>query len=210
MLVEKLFQLPLFGAESVLWLLFGISVLTIGIMIERSLVFFRNRTNFMFLINRLNRLLQAGEVMEAGELLKTSKSCAGRIGLAGLEELDRGIGAVEEMIIAATNQEKQRLEKNLAFLGTIGSNAPFIGLFGTVLGIIKAFHDLSLGSQAGVTVVMAGISEALAATAVGLLVAIPSVIAFNLFQSKIKKIITDADTLSRLIFAYLKGKKSVS
>lgn len=78
------------------------------------------------------------------------------------------------------------LEKRLGILATFGNNAPFIGLFGTVLGIIKAFHDLGTSSEFGVRVVMAGISEALVATAMGLFVAIPSVIGYNYFVRKIK------------------------
>jgi biopolymer transport protein ExbB len=95
-------------------------------------------------------------------------------------------------------------EKNLAVLATIGSNAPFIGLFGTVLGIIKAFHDLSQQAGAGATGVTAGISEALVATAVGLLVAIPAVVAYNVFQRRVKSALGEAEALK----SYLVGKLS--
>jgi len=84
---------------------------------------------------------------------------------------------------------KLALEKRLGILATFGNNAPFIGLFGTVLGIMQAFHDLGNSSQFGVKVVMEGISEALVATAMGLFVAIPSVIAYNYFVRKIKTIL---------------------
>jgi len=73
-------------------------------------------------------------------------------------------------------------QKRLTILATLGNNAPFIGLFGTVLGVIKAFHDLHLQHGSGIKVVMGGISEALVATAMGLLVAIPAVIAYNAFS----------------------------
>ena len=98
------------------------------------------------------------------------------------------------------------MEKNLLVLGTLGNNAPFIGLFGTVLGIIKAFNDLAIAGTSGPTVVMRGVSEALVATAVGLLIAIPAVAAYNYFQSRIKKSLASADRLSRLLLAY-SGKK---
>jgi len=84
---------------------------------------------------------------------------------------------------------KLSLEKRLGILATFGNNAPFIGLFGTVLGVIKAFHDLATAKQFGVSVVMEGISQALVATALGLFVAIPSVIAYNYFVRKIKSIL---------------------
>ena len=79
---------------------------------------------------------------------------------------------MESLII----QEKHKMDKGLVILGTLGNNAPFIGLFGTVIGIIKAFHDLAQNPEGGPSVVMAGVSEALVATAVGILVAIPAVI----------------------------------
>ena len=75
-------------------------------------------------------------------------------------------------------------ERFLVFLGTLGNNAPFLGLLGTVLGIIRAFHELARHGEGGVNVVMAGISEALVATAVGLVVALPAVIAFNHFSRR--------------------------
>ncbi|RMA93105.1 MotA/TolQ/ExbB proton channel family protein [Hydrogenothermus marinus] len=84
---------------------------------------------------------------------------------------------------------KLSLEKRLGILATFGNNAPFIGLFGTVLGIMQAFHDLGQSSEFGVKVVMEGISEALVATAMGLFVAIPSVIAYNYFVRKIKTLL---------------------
>ncbi len=93
---------------------------------------------------------------------------------------------------------KLSLEKRLGILATFGNNAPFIGLFGTVLGVIKAFHDLATSNQFGVSVVMEGISQALVATALGLFVAIPSVIAYNYFVRKIKSIL--------LIYEYEKEK----
>jgi biopolymer transport protein ExbB len=88
--------------------------------------------------------------------------------------------------MAVCLQEKAAAERGLVFLGTLGNNAPFIGLFGTVLGIIKAFQDLATSHAQGPSAVMAGISEALGATAVGILVASPAVVAYNLCQRHIK------------------------
>ena len=95
-------------------------------------------------------------------------------------------------------------------LATMGNNAPFVGLFGTVLGIIKAFNDLALTGQSGVTVVMAGISSALIATAFGILVAIPAVVANNYFASRLKQTQTGTESLSHIILAYLKEDKKGS
>ncbi len=95
----------------------------------------------------------------------------------------------EHMLEYSPIELKLALEKRLGILATFGNNAPFIGLFGTVLGIIQAFHDLGSSTEFGVKVVMTGISEALVATAMGLFVAIPSVIAYNYFVRKVKTIL---------------------
>jgi biopolymer transport protein ExbB len=95
-------------------------------------------------------------------------------------------------------------------LGTLGNNAPFIGLFGTVLGIIKAFADLAKNQGGGATVVMAGIADALVATAVGLLVALPAVVAFNIFQGRIRRTMGRVDTLAHLILTGVTGDSDSS
>ena len=100
------------------------------------------------------------------------------------------IKKVEKTLLEYSPLElKLTLEKRLGILATFGNNAPFIGLFGTVLGVIKAFYDLGNSSEFGVKVVMQGISEALVATAMGLFVAIPSVIAYNYFVRKVKTLL---------------------
>ncbi|MEI7973576.1 MAG: MotA/TolQ/ExbB proton channel family protein, partial [Bdellovibrio sp.] len=98
------------------------------------------------------------------------------------------------------------LEKSLGFLATIGSNAPYIGLLGTVLGIMKAFHDLATAPEAGQQTVMAGISLALVATAAGLFVAIPAVVAYNAYQKQVKGILQSLDALKEMCLAYAKKK----
>ena len=101
--------------------------------------------------------------------------------------------------------DRVHYERGLAFLGTLGSNAPFVGLFGTVLGIVRAFHDLSTSAAMGSQAVMAGIAEALVATAVGLLVAIPAVVAYNVFKGMVKDAVTNTDGLTRVLMAELKS-----
>ena len=115
--------------------------------------------------------------------------------------------AVEERLAAARIDGRYRLERRLWVLGTLGNNAPFVGLFGTVLGVIRAFADLAGNAGAGPEVVMAGLSEALVATAVGLLVAIPAVMAYNYFLKRAGEYLAETDALSRLLMAALKEKK---
>jgi biopolymer transport protein ExbB len=108
------------------------------------------------------------------------------------------LGSMESMLIG----ERYRLDRGLVILGTLGNNAPFIGLFGTVLGIIIAFHDLARNPEGGPAVVMSGISEALVATAVGLIVAIPAVIFFNLFTRIVKRHIANTESIIKLIMTF--------
>jgi len=115
-----------------------------------------------------------------------------------------GVDVLTEIAQSEVVRAKIQWDKNLSILATIGSNAPFIGLFGTVLGIIKAFHDLSQQAMAaGAQTVSAGISEALIATAVGILVAIPAVVAFNLFQRQVKKAMSEAEALKSFLIGAL-------
>ncbi len=104
-------------------------------------------------------------------------------------------------------RRRPAFERFLSFLGTLGSNAPFLGLFGTVIGIIDAFASLASGAQASsstASVVMSGISEALVATAVGIFVAIPAVVAFNLYTRWLKTITSRASATSSAIVAHLR------
>jgi biopolymer transport protein ExbB/TolQ len=112
----------------------------------------------------------------------------------------------------ASTKSRLRLEmeRNLGVLGTLGNNAPFIGLFGTVLGIIKAFADLSRNQGGGAATVMSGISAALVATAVGLMVAIPAVVAFNYFQTRVRRALGRVDAVAHLILSATADFKAAS
>jgi biopolymer transport protein ExbB len=208
-ITEKFLAFTLFGAEWVLWLLIGLSVISVAIMIERAWYFITHSIDVHEMSSDLRRLLAAGKLQEAKARTKSSDSVVLQVIAEGLEQAERGPDAVAETMLGEKAQVKMRLERRLAFLGTLGNNAPFIGLFGTVLGIIKAFHDLAGNQAGGVAVVMAGISEALVATAVGLMVAIPAVIGYNFFNRRVKANIADIDALAHVVLAQLKGEGEV-
>lgn len=200
-------HLALLGDTWVLLLLVLASILSIGVMIERAIAFGRNKGDFSSLMDGLAASLEKGDVEGAVALGEGSQRLEARVALAGLKNFPKGVAAVEEVMASRWLHEKQRLEKYLIILGTLGNNAPFIGLFGTVLGVIKAFNDLGMTGQSGVGVVMAGISVALVATAFGILVAIPAVVANNYFVTRVREMQTDTDILCRIILAYLKETK---
>lgn len=205
-LTQKLLSLTLVGAEWVLWLLLLLSLLSIAVMIERGLYYFSLRSDFAALAEDLRRLLLDGKFGDARKQVKGGRGPVAFVAQMGLEEAERGADAVESAMLGAKARVKLGLERNLAFLGTLGSNAPFIGLFGTVLGIIKAFHDLAGNQAGGIQVVMAGISEALVATAVGLLVAIPAVVGFNVYNRRVRALSSQIDVVAQVILAALRAE----
>ena len=209
MLTEKLMQLTIAGgSEWVMILLLILSVVSVSVMVERAL-FFRARRG------RLNRLDQAlTPLILKDDHAGISEALDGQdepilvaAAMSGDADSGRDLDASERVVASALSRERLRLEQRLNFLGTLGNNAPFIGLFGTVLGIIRAFRDLSMDTQGNSSVVMAGISEALVATAVGLFVALPAVMAFNIFMKQVDSILSINEALAQGILA---GKSAAS
>lgn len=205
-LTQKLLAFTLVGAEWVLWLLIALSLFSVAVMIERGLYYFSLRADFGSLADDLRRQLLGGKFKEARKRLVDERGVEAEVARAGLEEAERGADAVESAMLGAKARVRLRLERNLAFLGTLGSNAPFIGLFGTVLGIIKAFKDLAGNQAGGIAVVMSGISEALVATAVGLLVAIPAVVGFNFYNRRVRTLSAQVETVAQTILAALRAE----
>ena len=199
-LTERLLGFMLLGSEWVLWLLLCLSIVSVTIMVERA-IFLRVRSNVDAMARELGSLLRGGDVPGARAAIAGQTEPAAIVARAGLENYDRGSEAAGEAMAGAKARIRIDMEKNLGVLGTLGNNAPFIGLFGTVLGIIKAFADLSRNQGGGANAVMAGISEALVATAVGLMVAIPAVIGFNFFQGKVRKTLARVDAVAHTLLA---------
>ena len=141
------------------------------------------------------------------DLAKEKDSLEGQALTYALRHIkERGLQGVEEIFSSYALIEKPVLEKRLNFLATVGSNAPFIGLLGTVFGVMDAFKQLA-EAQPDQAMVMLGISKALIATAVGLAVAIPAVIAYNYFQRKVRGIMGSLESVRDLCIAYARSKK---
>ncbi len=203
-LIQIFTKLAGLGAEWVMWLLLGLAALGVIIGFERVYLFMSTRVDVTGIARRLISALEKGEVDKARALVKTGKAMEERVISDALSMYERGADAVEEVANASLIRERQRYERALSFLGTVGSNGPFIGLLGTVIGVILSFAELGRNPKGGLEVVGPGISEALVATAVGLLVAIPSVISFNLFKSMLKNRANNTDFLLRLVIAQLR------
>lgn len=201
-IVEKLLNMTLFGSEWVLWLLIAASVVSVAIMLDRIVFFLRIRDQFAYFSKTLINHLAAKDYDAAQKLCEETRVFEAQVAMQGFKVRKLGAQNMEEAMESYILSQRKVLDRGLMVLGTLGNNAPFIGLFGTVLGIIKAFHDLGSNPQGGMSVVMAGISEALVATAVGLLVAIPAVIAYNAFSRVIKNRLANAHAIIKVLMTY--------
>lgn len=205
------------GAEWVMWLMIILSIASVAIILERTWFFLSVRDDLgklsRELQNALNHSLDA-----AKKRMDQSPSAEAAVVSAGLSVAHFGPEAAEEAMDGAVAIQKMKLERRLAFLATLGNNAPFVGLFGTVIGVVMAFDALGEQSAEAATnaaqlapqAVMASIGEALVATAVGIAVAIPAVAANNLFQRMTRATLANTEALSGLLLIHLRGNPALA
>jgi biopolymer transport protein ExbB len=198
-------KMAAFGSGWVLWLLLALSVTGIAIIVERAICFLTTRDDIQGLSAELGRLVFSRQWQKAEKLLSESPSFEAKIALAAIGREDPQ--SADQLMLGASQSARLELERNLAFLGTLGSNAPFVGLLGTVIGIIGAFHKLDQSHGAWTDGLMSEIGEALIATAVGLLVALPAIAAFNVFRGVVQTRLTRADALRRVVLGQLHAQR---
>lgn len=211
MLEEKMFAFAMLGSEWVLWLLVALSAICIAIAVERVIFVSQNRTSMSSLQPILIQFLEGGSSESFHNDLNTLSGIEARVLMSGVEaHRTGGVESAENAIAGRMVFERAQLDRGILVIGSTGSNAPFLGLFGTVLGIIKAFADLASQTDEGAASVMAGISEALVATAIGLLVAIPAVVLFNYLKQRNKTLLGNLQSMSHLMLARLHDESKVS
>ncbi|MET0344215.1 MAG: MotA/TolQ/ExbB proton channel family protein [Polyangiales bacterium] len=204
MIVESLLKISLLGATWVLYLLLGLSVVSIGAALERFFFFRKNGSAGRWLDDTLQAALKKNDYPAVARALADSPTLEAKILREALEWKRGGPEAVNDALESAIGRARTDLDRGATLLGTLGNNAPFVGLFGTIIGVIEAFSHLGNSAQgAGMAKVMGGIAEALIATGVGIFVAIPAVVAFNIFQQKAGEIENHAQSLARLVTAWL-------
>lgn len=209
---DQFLRLALNGSEWVLWLLVAISVATAAVTVERWLAYrsvSRREVQMAQLVTAggNNRWAQIREM--AGSLDAPGARLIGRVLRARQERADN----LDLILESAKTAEKVRLERNLSFLGTVGANAPFIGLLGTVLEILRVFNLLGeqgVASAADASSIMTGISEALVATGVGLLVAIPATVAYNAFLKRVGALLSRAQETASVGLEFAGGSEGGS
>ena len=206
MMSEKIFAVAQYADQLVLFVLACMSVLSVGMILERFLALKKISDKSLAVRAKIKTAL-AGNNLSEFENLAKDDSIEGRAASQALHHLkSSGIPGFEEVFNSYVLTERPDLEKYLAVLATIAANAPFIGLLGTVLGIMKAFNDLAQTTNAGQQTVMAGISVALIATAAGLFVAIPAGMFYNFYTRKVKGILTSLESVKELGLAFAKKK----
>jgi biopolymer transport protein ExbB/biopolymer transport protein TolQ len=209
-IVKYLLKIAMLGSSWVMYLLLALSVASIGAMVERWWFFRKRGSDGEELGDELCRLLEDGDSQRAQALLHASPTVEAEVLRASLRWANGGPAALEAAIDGELIKRRRDLERGMTLLGTLGNNAPFVGLLGTVIGVIVAFADLADGqNKVQMDKVMGGIAEALVATGVGLFVAIPAVVAFNVFQKKIADIEDNVASISKRLCAFVTVGKAM-
>jgi biopolymer transport protein ExbB/TolQ len=206
-IVKYLLKVAMLGSTWVMYLLLVLSVASIAAMVERWLYFRKRGQGGEEFGDALIELFEHGDRKAAEGLIARHPSMEAEVLGASLRWASGGVDALSAGIDGEMTRRRKDLERGMTLLGTLGNNAPFVGLLGTVIGVIVAFADLAQGSsKVQMDKVMGGIAEALIATGVGLFVAIPAVVAYNVFQKKITDIEDNVGSIGKRLCAQLAAK----
>lgn len=209
MLTDRIFAVAQIADQVVLWVLIILSIISLGMILERFFYLRNIAKESLEVRKHVRAALQRHSIDEVTTMTKNPDTIEGRALSYAMKHIkESGSHGLEEAFNSFALTERPDLERFLAFLATVGSNAPYIGLLGTVLGIMKAFNDLASSTEAGQQTVMAGISVALVSTAAGLFVAIPAVVAYNYFQRQVRSTLQGLESVKELCLAYAKKKGS--
>ncbi|HTY01410.1 MAG TPA: MotA/TolQ/ExbB proton channel family protein [Bacteroidota bacterium] len=200
-LIDILAPVLLFLEEAILALLVALEVASFTIFFLRLRSLAQANGDPTKWIRRLTQDMKnsgLGTVIVEGD---DSNTVSGRMVKTATENWGLAPEALEKVFEAQESMDKRGLERGLSFLGTVGANAPFLGLTGTVTGILVAFDRFAASGGSGSTEVMVAISQALVATAIGLLVAIPAVVFYNILRNRSKIILEQSREVQALILA---------
>lgn len=205
--METLFKIAEASAVGILYLMGLLSLISVSIMVERFFALKKISASSSDMAVGFRSMIETQSLDPISKLSESGTSLEAKALGYGLAFVKiHGLGGLDELFNSYKAIERPGLEKNLNILGTIASNAPYVGLLGTVMGIMKAFNDLAHSPGQGNEVVMAGIAHALVSTAIGLAVAIPAVVAFNYFQQKVGLVLSNIDAARDLCLAYSKSR----
>jgi biopolymer transport protein ExbB len=179
------------------------SVVTLGFALERGLYFRSSAINVRRLMQDLSPKLLAGEFDAALQISRKQKGSAARVLEQAIGHRHLPIPQLQQRINTAIELEQVEMERNLGVLGTLSNIGPLIGLFGTVIGIIRAFADIARTGSGGSSVVAMGVAEALITTAVGIVIAVVATIFFNVFVRRIRTRIAELEDVREEFFSLM-------
>lgn len=205
-IVQAFLNFASLGSAWVMWTMIALALVLTVLIVERLRLFHKTRVDAPSIGRALMEHLDHGEIEQAKRLVARGYAMEERVLADGLQAYRRGPRAAEQIMKSSLERERQRFERFLSYMGTVGSNTPFIGLLGTVIGIVVSFQDLAANPKGGMAVVGPGIAEALVSTAVGLVVAIPAVVAFNHFRSLLTKRMGNVEFLSGILLSALNAE----
>jgi biopolymer transport protein ExbB len=210
--IVSLFKSMGYPAKTVVAILFVLSIYSFGVMIDRALMYSAARKQSRVFVQQVAGALREGKLDEAISIAeRNKKSHIAKVVATGLSEFQSASQQVSDAeVIDAARRGLERsvaivhaeMKRGLSALATIGSTAPFVGLFGTVVGIINAFKGIQAEKVTGLSAVAGGIAEALITTAFGLLVAVPAVWAYNYFTNKVEAFDVEMDNSSMELINY--------
>jgi len=198
--------IQMFRGSFTLVILMFLSVLSVTFALERWWYFRGASGKSDDILAGVRKQLEGGKPEGAAAWCQKHPSAVAQVVAYGLMHAGRSRKDLEELMLSKLEEERMKLERYLAILGTLGNISPFIGLFGTVVGIIKAFKDLAASGTGGPSVVAVGIAEALVATAGGLIVAIPAAILYNYFMGRLKRQTVEMEVASSRLIVMLGAK----
>jgi biopolymer transport protein ExbB len=192
-----------------MWVLLILSIITLAIVIERLVFFSSQHGDTKALLRAIGQKIAADDLKGAIAVCKQNKGMLPRILEFGLQRGEKNRADITDALSIALMEHLNALERNLSIIGTIAVIAPFVGLAGTVLGIIRAFQDIAIKGNSTPAVVAGGVSEALITTFSGLAVAIVAVVFFNFFKARIKtynqEMIVAANQLAEMLHFHNTG-----
>jgi biopolymer transport protein ExbB/TolQ len=198
--------LEIFRQSFTLVILLICSMIALAASIERFWYYTKCKVDGNKVMEKMQILIEKGDFNEAIAVCDRIPAPLTNVIKTGLVNRKKPVEQLSELLESKKLEERMKLEKWLGILGTLGNTCPFIGLFGTVIGIINAFRALAASGSGGPAVVAVGIAEALVATAGGLVVAIPCVIIFNYFMRKVKTFSADMEIASKKLLVMLESK----
>lgn len=199
----------LMKVSAVMPILLFASLLVVAYALERVWYYWRaGRINSRFLVE-VKRLVRDGKIQEAVDYCDKQRGLVPEIVKAGLNASHLSRIDAEDTMESYKERSQNLLRARLGVFGTLSFISPLLGLMGTVLGIMRSFHDLALSGSGGPTIVAAGISEALVTTVTGIAVAVPAAIIYNYFTNRLRNLMVRIDTFTSELIILLYGERTI-